>query len=85
LVRERGWLTTDHLEANWYRIVGHRSDWSQVQLELTAVPDDEVTEITVVVLPNGYVVPQMSAERLGAEAIRIIATAIRAAQRSANS
>jgi hypothetical protein len=79
LVRESEWLTTDHLEARWYRIVDHRSDESQVRLEVTAEPDDEATEIAVVVVPNGYVIAQASAERLGAEAIRIIATATRAA------
>ena len=84
-MREGEWLTTDHLEACWYRIIDHRPDWSQVRLEVTAKPDDEATEITVAVLPNGYVLAQASAERLGAEAIRIIATAIRATQRSANS
>ena len=84
-MREHGWLNTDHLEAYWYRIVDHRSDWSEVRVEVTAEPDEEAAEITVVVLPNGYVLAQASAERLGAEAIRIIATAIRAAQRSANS
>jgi hypothetical protein len=41
LVRERGWLTSDHLDACWYRIVERRSDWSQVRLEVTAEPDDE--------------------------------------------
>ena len=55
-----------------------------MRLEVTAEPDDEETEIAVVVVPNGYVIAQASAERLGAEAIRIIATATRAAQRSAN-
>jgi hypothetical protein len=39
----------------------------------------------MVVLPNGYVVAQARVERLGAEAIRIIAMAIRAAQRSGKS
>jgi hypothetical protein len=85
LVRERGWLTTDHLEACWYRVVDHRSDWSEVRLEVAAGLDDQATEITVVVQPNGYVLPQMTTVHLGAEAIRIIATAIRAAQRSADS
>jgi len=41
--------------------------------------------MTMAVLPTGYVRAQARAERRGAEAIRIIATAIRAAQRSANS
>ena len=85
LVRERGWLTTDHLEACWYRIVGHRADWSQVQLEVAAEPEGEAVEVTVDVQPNGYVLPHATAVRLGAEAIRIIATAIRAAQRSSDS
>jgi hypothetical protein len=84
LVREGEWLTTDHPEACWYRLVDHRSDWGQVRLEVTAEPDDEATEITVAVLPNGYVIAQVAAECLGAEAIRIIATAIRATQRSAD-
>jgi hypothetical protein len=84
LVREGEWLTTDHPDACWYRLVDHRSDWGQVRLEVTAEPDDEATEIMVAVLPNGYVIAQVAAECLGAEAIRIIATAIRAAQRSAH-
>ena len=58
---------------------------TQRTYHLKAEPDDEATEITVAVLPNGYVLAQASAERLDAEAIRIIATATRAAQRSANS
>jgi transposase len=41
--------------------------------------------MTMAVLPTGYVRAQARAERRGAEAIRIIATAIRAAQRSGKS
>jgi len=81
LVRERGWLTTDHADAYWYRVIGHSTDWSQVRVQVAAQPDRDVTEVDIVVQPNGYVVPQGSAVPLGAEAIRIIATAIRAGQR----
>ena len=57
-MRQRGWLITDHLEAYWYRIVDHRSDWSEVRVEVTAEPDEEEAEITVAVLPNRYVLAQ---------------------------
>ena len=81
-MRERGWLTTDHPEALWYRLIGHSADWSQVQLHVAASPDAEVTEVTVIVRPDGLLVPQRTDTQLGAEALRIIATAIRAGQRS---
>jgi hypothetical protein len=83
-VRDRGWLTSDHPHARWYRVVGHSADWSQVRLQLTALPDAEAVALDVVVRPDGYVVPQRTDLQLGAEAIRIIATAIRAGQRNAN-
>src|SRR4051812_3975579 len=85
LVREHGWLTTDHPQAHWYRVINHSSDWSHVRLSVAATPDSDATEVAVVVRPDGYVVPQSSALPLGAEAIRIIATAIRAGQRCGNS
>jgi hypothetical protein len=80
-VREHGWLTSDHPHACWYRLVGHSADWSQVRLQVAAVPDAEAVALEVVVRPDGYVVPQRTNAQLGAEAIRIIATAIRAGQR----
>lgn len=83
LVRQQGWLTTDHPGAYWYRVISHDQTWSQVRLQVAAQPDQDVSEFDVVVQPNGFVVPQSSAVLPGAEAIRIIATAIRAAQRSA--
>jgi hypothetical protein len=82
LVRDRGWLTSDHPQARWYRLVSHSADWSRVRLLLTRLPDAEATAIDVVVRPDGYVVPQRADLELGAEAIRIIATAIRAGQRN---
>ena len=81
LVRERGWLTTDHPQARWYRVIGHSADWSEVQLQVTASPDADANEITVIVRPDGLLVPQRTDTQLGAEALRIIATAIRAGQR----
>jgi hypothetical protein len=84
LVRAHGWLTTDHPQACWFRITQHSPDWSQVRVEVTTQLDDEPTELDVVVQPNGYVVPHAPAAQLGAEAIRIIATAIRAGQRGAD-
>lgn len=82
LVREQGWLTTDHPQAYWYRVVGHSPDWSQVRLQVTAALDAEVAEVEVAVRPDGYVVPLRVHMLPGAEAIRIVATAIRANQRS---
>ncbi len=82
LVRDRGWLTTDHSESWWYRVVGHSPDWRHVQLQVAAQPDPTAPRIDVVVQPNGFVVPQGSAAPPGTAAIRIIATAIRAGQRS---
>jgi hypothetical protein len=82
-VREHGWLTTDHPQACWYQITGHSTDWSLVRVRVATHPEGDATELDVLVQPNGYVVPQAAAALLGAEAIRIIATAIRAGQRSA--
>jgi hypothetical protein len=83
LVRQHGWLTTDHPEARWYRVVGHSADWSQARVRVASEPGDhDAAEFDVVVRPDGYVVPQRADVPLGAEAIRIIATAIRAAQRA---
>jgi hypothetical protein len=81
-VREQGWLTTDHPQAFWYRIVSHHPDWSQVRVQVAATLDAEVLEIDIVVRPDGYIVPLRREALPGAEAIRIIATAIRAKQRS---
>jgi hypothetical protein len=83
LVREQGWLTTDHPEAYWYRVIGHSPDWSQVRLLVAPTPESGATALDVVVRPDGYVIPQRINLPLGAEAIRIIATAIRAGQRNA--
>ncbi|MEP7188776.1 MAG: hypothetical protein ABI901_06285 [Roseiflexaceae bacterium] len=82
LVREHGWLTSDHPQACWYRVISHSADWSQVRLHVTAVLDADAVAFDVVVRPDGYVVPQRTDAQLGAEAIRIIATAIRAGQRN---
>jgi hypothetical protein len=84
LVREHDWLTTDHPAAHWFRIIDHSQDWSHVRVQVAAQPDCEPTEVDVVVRPTGYVLPQAPDGLLGAEAIRIIATAIRAGQRSAD-
>jgi hypothetical protein len=81
LVRERDWLTTDHADSYWYRVIGHSTDWSQVRVQVAPQPNRDVAEVDIVVHPNGYVVPRGSVVPLGAEAIRIIATAIRAGQR----
>ena len=81
LVREQGWLTTDHPQACWYRIISHSADWSQARLLVAAALDVEAVAFDVVVHPDGHVVPQRTEASLGAEAIRIIATAIRAEQR----
>jgi hypothetical protein len=81
LVREHGWLTTDHPEAAWYQLVAHSADWSQVRLLIATQPGGEGRTLDVIVRPDGYVVPQSNAGPLGAEAIRIIATLIRAGQR----
>jgi len=51
---------------------------------MAATPDSDATEVAVVVRPDGYVVAQGTDVLQGAEAIRIIATAIRAGQRSAD-
>ena len=81
LVRQQGWLTTDHPEAKWYRIVGHSADWSVVRLQVASQPDADPGELEVMIRPDGYVIPRRTVVQLGAEAIRIIATAIRAGQR----
>jgi hypothetical protein len=83
LVREQGWLTTDHPQARWYRVIGHSADWSSVRLLVAAALEEQASELDVVVRPDGCVVPQRSGAELGPEAIRIIATAIRAEQRNA--
>jgi len=85
LVRERDWLTTDHPDAAWYRVVDHASDWSRVRVQVAVQPDRDVREVDVVIRPDGYVAPQPPHGELGAEAIRIIATAIRAGQRRTTS
>lgn len=84
LVREHGWLTTDHPQAHWYRVVQHSQNWDQVRVQVLAQPGGEPAELDVVVQPNGYVLPQTRDIELGAEAIRIIATAIRAGQRASD-
>jgi hypothetical protein len=81
-VRERGWLTTDHPQARWYRLVSHSADWSEVQLHVAASPDADPNEVAVIVRPDGLLAPQRTHAQLGAEALQIIATAIRAGQRS---
>ena len=82
LVRQGGWLTTDHPAAYWYRLAGHSDDWSEVRLQVAPAPDGAAAEVAVVVRPDGYVIPQRRDIALGEEAIRIIATAIRAGQRA---
>jgi hypothetical protein len=82
LVRQGGWLTSDHPQARWYRLVGHSGDWSHVRVEVAAAPDAGAVAFDVLVRPDGYVVPQRTDAPLGAEAIRIIGTVIRAGQRS---
>src|SRR5262245_26025249 len=81
LVRQHGWLTTDDPAAGWYRVVSHSADWSVVRLQVAVQLDTDPAELEVVVRPDGYVIPQRTDLPLGAEAIRIIATAIRAGQR----
>jgi hypothetical protein len=85
LVRQRGWLTTDHPDAIWYRLVEHSPDWSRIRLLVASQPDADARTLDVVVRPDGYVVPQPGAGLLGAEAIRIIGTVIRAGQRRTDS
>jgi hypothetical protein len=82
LVRQHGWLTSDHPQARWYRVISHSADWSQVRLQVAAMPDEGVVAFDVVVRPDGYIVPQRTDAQLGAEATRIIGTAIRAGQRN---
>jgi hypothetical protein len=85
LVRQHGWLTTDHPAAGWYRVISHSADWSVVRLHVATQPDVDPAEVEVVIRPDGYVIPQRTDVQLGAEAIRIIATAIRAGQRRSGS
>ncbi|HNP73447.1 MAG TPA: hypothetical protein PKK15_20200, partial [Kouleothrix sp.] len=59
------------------------ADWSEVRLLVAAAPEAAAATLDVVVRPDGYVVPQTPGAQLGAEAIRIIATTIRAGQRGA--
>ena len=81
LVRQHGWLTTDHPLAVWYRLAEASDDWSEVRLQVVATPEAEPAEVMVIIQPNGHIIPQRPHPPLGAEAIRIIATAILAAQR----
>ena len=81
LVRERGWLTSDHPQARWYRLIDHSDDWSHVRLAVAIDPDAEPSEVEVALRPDGTIMPQRADTELGAEALRIIATAIRAGQR----
>jgi hypothetical protein len=80
-VRERGWLTTDHPRARWYRLIGHSDDWSHVRLQVASEPDAEPRDVAIAVRPDGMLIPERTDVDLGAEALRIIATAIRAGQR----
>jgi hypothetical protein len=84
LVRQHGWLTSDHPQARWYRLVSHSADWSHVRVEVAAAPGAEAVAFDVLVRPDGYVVPRRSEAQLGAEAIRIIGTVIRAGQRNSD-
>ena len=84
LVRQHGWLTSDHAQARWFRVIGHSADWSQVRLQVADAPDADAVAFDVVVRPDGSVVPQRANASLGADAIRIIGTAIRAAQRASD-
>ena len=84
LVRESGWLTTDHPDAAWFRLADNTPDWSHAQLLVARQPGGDAQLFDVVVKPDGHVVPQPNAGQLGAEAIRIIATLIRAGQRRAS-
>ena len=82
LVREAGWLTTDHPGAAWFRLAGHSPDWAEVRLEQATAPGGAARSVVVTVQPSGRIAPHAPADTLGAEAIRIIATAIRAGQRA---
>jgi hypothetical protein len=76
LVRERGWLTTDHPQARWYRVISHSADWSDVRLQVAASPDADATEVAIIVRPGGLLVPQRTDAQLGAEALRDITPAL---------
>ena len=82
LVREQGWLTTDHPNAAWFRLAGHSPDWAEVRIEQVAAPGGAARTVVVHVQPSGRIALHAPAESLGAEAIRIIATVIRAGQRA---
>jgi hypothetical protein len=84
VLREGAWWTTEHPGARWFRVVGQDPDWSTVRLELADDPDAaEGRAFTATIRPDGLIVvpPQLD---LGPEAIRILGTAIRAAQRRAD-
>lgn len=84
VVRESGWWTTEHPGARWMRVVGQRHDWSTVELELADDPDAVAgIAFIVTIRPDGLIVVPAGLD-LGAEAIRILGTAIRAAQRREN-
>jgi hypothetical protein len=82
LVRQRGWLTSDHPQARWFRIIDHSDDWGKVRLQVADAPDADAVAFDVIIRPDGYIIPQRTDTQLGAEAIRIIGTAIRAGQRT---
>jgi len=63
-------------------MISHSADWSEVRLQVAAAPDADANEVPVIVRPDGLLVPQRTDAQLGTEALRIIATAIRAGQRS---
>ena len=81
LVRQHGWLTSDHPQARWFRVIDHSDDWGQVRLQVADAPDADAVAFDVAIRPDGTVVPQRTDTQLGAEAVRIIGTAIRAGQR----
>lgn len=53
-----GWLTSDHPQARWYRVLDHNADWSHVHFAVVSSPGAEETQVVVVVRPDGYVLPQ---------------------------
>jgi hypothetical protein len=79
VLREGVWWMTEHPGARWFRVVGQQADWSTVQLELAEDPDATTgVAFSVAIRPDGLIVVPAGLD-LGAEAIRILGTAIRAA------
>lgn len=82
ILHEGPWFSTTHSAAYWYRVVAASPDWRYVRLEVATQPDAPPELLRVEVRAEGIIVP-LGGALPGADAPRIIGTAIIAAQRAA--